>query len=307
MASNSDDLSEWDADKLLRIYLHEYMLKRGMHRSAEIFKEEGQIGHKDSTVIDSPKGFLYEWWSIFYGDVYSSWTVKDQENVPEPSYKMTDNARNGNSFPMIPQIPMSQQRPLPHQFQASSSFNSMPAQLAAGLIPSTPYHKEHLEHLVGNGEPSLQDTFKAINLKFSAESSSNHSLLDVGKQTQNQIFKDSGIGIRLVKDVSRDPLQLLQPKTSEAVNLAPLNRWPRNNQVLTSLVHEPNYSHQCQVLKTQNPRSVPAQTLESAPASQTFTVPAYSTKYSSQYLNTPSPKTESNNKDKQVCDSSPVV
>ncbi|CAL0300903.1 unnamed protein product [Lupinus luteus] len=297
MASKSDDLSEWDADKLLRIYMHEYMLKKGFHHTAETFKEEGQIGDKDSTVIDSPNGFLHEWWSVFYGDVYSSWTVKDQENVPESSSKMTDNARNGNSFSVIPQIPMSQERPLTHQFQASS----MLAQAATGLIPSTLYHKEHLEHLVGNGKPSLQDTFKASNLKFSAECSSNRFLLDVGKQTQNRIFKDSGIGIRLVKDVPRDPLQLLQPKTSEALNLSPLNRWPRNNQVLTSLVHEPNYRHQCQVLKTHNPEAVRAQTLQSAPASQTFTVPAYSTKYSSQYLKTPSPKTESNNKDKQDC------
>ncbi|XP_019440238.1 PREDICTED: transcriptional corepressor LEUNIG_HOMOLOG-like [Lupinus angustifolius] len=198
---------------------------------------------------------------------------------------------------MISQIPMSQKRP-------------MLAQPHAGLIPSTLYNKEHLGYLVGNDEPSFQDLSKSSNLKFLAGSSSSQSLLDAGKQVQNQILKDSGIGICLGKDVPRDPLQLVQPKTNEALNLTPLDGWLRNvgggrNQVLTSLVHEPNYRHQCQVLKTQNHVAVPAQILESTPASQAFTVPGISTKYSSQYLKTPTPKIESSNKDKQVME--PVV
>ncbi|CAL0334416.1 unnamed protein product [Lupinus luteus] len=240
----------------------------------------------DKLLIDSPDGFLHEWWSLFY-DVYKFRTVQDQEtSLPESSSKMIDNARNGNSFPMISQIPMSQQRP-------------MLAPLPAALKPSTLYNKEHLGFLVGNDEPSLHDLSKASNL--------NQSLLDVGKQAQNQILKDSGVGICLGKDVPRGPMQLTQPTTNEALNLAPLDGWLRNvggggNQVLTSLVHQPNYKHQCQVLKPQNQVVVPAQILESTPASQVFTVPGYSTKYTSHYLKTPTPKTESSNKDKQVMD-----
>ncbi|KAK7246481.1 hypothetical protein RIF29_41349 [Crotalaria pallida] len=285
--SLTTDDSDWNPDKLLRLYIHDYMTKRGMHNVAEIFKQEGQIHSK--VVIESPEGFLHEWWSLFY-DVFKSRMMKDAETIPESSSKGTDNARNDSSFPMIPPISLSHQRPNPFQ-AGSSSFNPVIAEPAASLIPPTLFNKEH-GNLVGIGEPSLQDLFKPNDhLKFLSGTSSNQSLQDVGKLlAEKQVRQDSGFGIQ----------------TNPVLNLVPLTRWPQNvgdkNQVFTSHVEEPNYTHQCQVLKTQNQEAVHAQILESTPKSQTFAIPGNSTQCSRQYVKAPGPKTESSAKDKQLMD-----
>lgn len=149
------------------------------------------------SVVDSPDGFLHEWWSIFY-EVFNSRQGKDLETGPGSSSKvvitnymiklvlfcvvqcfiqavksnlfvkfqvpmMTHNARN-NAPPRIPQISMSEQRT--PQFQVNSSFNNMMAQPAVCVIPSTMYNKEeHLGYLPENVEPSLHDVIKN-NLTF---------------------------------------------------------------------------------------------------------------------------------------------
>ncbi|KAK7246483.1 hypothetical protein RIF29_41351 [Crotalaria pallida] len=325
-SSTSDGL-DWNLDKLLRLYIHDYMTKRGMHNVAEIFKQEGQIDSK--VVVESPEGFLHEWWSLFY-DVFKSRMMKDAETIPESSSKGTDDARNDNSFPMIPPTSSSDQRLNPlNPFQAgSSSFNPVTAEPAASLIPPTLFNREHHGNLVGIGEPSLQDLFKPDHLKFLSGTSSkynfffNLNVYPCKLLTEKQVRPESVFGIRLGMDVPRDPLELgkrtMQPldgphetKTNPALNLVPLTEWPQNvgdrvvqNQVLTSHVEEPNYSHQCQVLKTQNPKAVPAQILESTPKSQTFAILGNSTKCSSQYVKTPTPtpKIETSAKDKQLMD-----
>ncbi|GMH15831.1 hypothetical protein Nepgr_017672 [Nepenthes gracilis] len=58
----------WDAQKSFNIYLHDYLVKRNMHKTAEIFAQEANVP-VHPIVIDSPEGFLSEWWMIF-SDVY---------------------------------------------------------------------------------------------------------------------------------------------------------------------------------------------------------------------------------------------
>ncbi|KAG4381103.1 hypothetical protein GLYMA_15G075500v4 [Glycine max] len=292
-------IDRWDADKILRLYLHDYMVKRGMHNAAEIFKKEAQVPDHPvymnflDSVVDSPDGFLHEWWSIFY-EVFTSRQGKDQETGQGSSSKlvpmMTQNARN-DAPPKIPQISMSEHRT--PQFQVNSSFNNMMTQPAVCVIPSIMYNKEErLGYLPENVEPSLHDVINS-NLTFLSGTSSNYPLQDVvGKQAQKQVFKDSGIGMSVERDIPRDPLDVMQKsmlpldglhetKANEALNIVPLNGWPINK---------------CQMLKTQNQDAILAQAIAGTSKNQTSTVPENSSKCNTTKIS----EIESSDKDKQM-------
>ncbi|XP_061341517.1 transcriptional corepressor LEUNIG_HOMOLOG-like [Gastrolobium bilobum] len=300
MTSTSNDHGDWDPDKMLRLYIHDYMIKRGMHEVAEIFKNEAQLPNNIG-VLHSPDGFLHEWWSIFYA-VFTSRQRNDQEIGPESSSKVVpkieDNARNSTP-PRTPLTQMREQRP--QQFQVSFSVDNMMAQPAACLIPSTVSDKQHLRYLAENVES--WDLIKENNLKFC------YPPQEVGMPDQKQVFKDRGIGMRVRRDAPTNPLDVVprtlppldgphETKTNEALNLAPLNGWPVKNQVLTSLLQTPDYRKRYQVLKT--PRQDAVLALPCTTKSQTFTLSGNSTKFNSQYPKIPI--IESSNEDRQMTD-----
>lgn len=66
--------SNWEADKMLDVYIHDYFLKRRLHNTAKAFMAEGKVS-TDPVAIDAPGGFLFEWWSVFW-DIYISRTNK---------------------------------------------------------------------------------------------------------------------------------------------------------------------------------------------------------------------------------------
>ncbi|CAN6684757.1 unnamed protein product [Malus baccata var. baccata] len=57
--------SNWEADKMLDVYIHDYLLKRKLLASANAFMTEGKVA-TDPVAIDAPGGFLFEWWSVFW-------------------------------------------------------------------------------------------------------------------------------------------------------------------------------------------------------------------------------------------------
>ncbi|KAF5741260.1 transcriptional corepressor LEUNIG-like [Tripterygium wilfordii] len=57
--------SNWEADKMLDVYIYDYLLKRKLHASAKAFMAEGKVA-TDPVAIDAPGGFLFEWWSVFW-------------------------------------------------------------------------------------------------------------------------------------------------------------------------------------------------------------------------------------------------
>ncbi|KAL2494999.1 uncharacterized protein Fot_38756 [Forsythia ovata] len=54
--------------QMLDLYIHDYMVRNNMHTTAEIFAGEAKVIPK-AVAINSPEGFLTEWWSLFW-DVY---------------------------------------------------------------------------------------------------------------------------------------------------------------------------------------------------------------------------------------------
>ncbi|XVE84765.1 hypothetical protein DITRI_Ditri17bG0039000 [Diplodiscus trichospermus] len=64
--------SNWEADKMLDVYIYDYLMKKKLHATAESFMTEGKVA-PDPVAIDAPGGFLFEWWSVFW-DIFISRT-----------------------------------------------------------------------------------------------------------------------------------------------------------------------------------------------------------------------------------------
>ncbi|THU73543.1 hypothetical protein C4D60_Mb04t23970 [Musa balbisiana] len=71
--------SNWEADKMLDVYIHDYLLKRNLQATAKAFKEEGKVS-AEPVAIDAPGGFLFEWWSVFW-DIFISRTNEKHSQV----------------------------------------------------------------------------------------------------------------------------------------------------------------------------------------------------------------------------------
>uniref|UniRef100_A0A164YJN2 LisH domain-containing protein n=1 Tax=Daucus carota subsp. sativus TaxID=79200 RepID=A0A164YJN2_DAUCS len=54
-----------DPERILDAYIHDYLVKRRYSATSRIFQAEAAVPC-NSTVIDAPGGFLYEWWSVFW-------------------------------------------------------------------------------------------------------------------------------------------------------------------------------------------------------------------------------------------------
>ncbi|XP_057539284.1 transcriptional corepressor LEUNIG isoform X1 [Amaranthus tricolor] len=102
--------TNWDADKMLDLYIHDYLLKRDLKATAQAFQAEGKVS-SDPVAIDAPGGFLFEWWSVFW-DIFISRTNEKHSEVAA-SYIETQMIRAREQQQQ--QQPQSQQ--LPNQQQ----------------------------------------------------------------------------------------------------------------------------------------------------------------------------------------------
>ncbi|GJN40397.1 hypothetical protein PR202_gb29604 [Eleusine coracana subsp. coracana] len=56
--------TNWEADKMLDVYIYDYLVKRNLQATAKAFISEEKVA-TDPVAIDAPNRFLLEWWSIF--------------------------------------------------------------------------------------------------------------------------------------------------------------------------------------------------------------------------------------------------
>ncbi|XP_024627223.1 transcriptional corepressor LEUNIG_HOMOLOG isoform X2 [Medicago truncatula] len=96
--------SNWEADKVLDVYIHDYFLKRRLHNTAKAFMAEGKVS-TDPVAIDAPGGFLFEWWSVFW-DIFISRT-NEKHSEAAASYIEQTKVREQ---PQIQQLQRMQQR-----------------------------------------------------------------------------------------------------------------------------------------------------------------------------------------------------
>lgn len=98
--------SNWEADKMLDVYIHDYFLKRRLHNTAKAFMAEGKVS-TDPVAIDAPGGFLFEWWSVFW-DIFISRT-NEKHSEAAASYIETQQTKAREQLQMQ-QLQLMQQR-----------------------------------------------------------------------------------------------------------------------------------------------------------------------------------------------------
>ncbi|KAK7815931.1 transcriptional corepressor leunig-like protein [Quercus suber] len=79
----SQSQTNWEADKMLDVYIYDYLMKRKLHSTAKAFQAEGKVS-SDPVAIDAPGGFLFEWWSVFW-DIFIART-NEKHSEPAASY-----------------------------------------------------------------------------------------------------------------------------------------------------------------------------------------------------------------------------
>ncbi|KAK1265928.1 Transcriptional corepressor LEUNIG [Acorus gramineus] len=94
--------NNWEADKMLDVYIYDYLLKKNLHASAKAFMAEGKVS-SDPVAIDAPGGFLFEWWSVFW-DIFIARTNEKHSEVAAAYIELLDASRvallkSGNNLP----------------------------------------------------------------------------------------------------------------------------------------------------------------------------------------------------------------
>ncbi|XP_059626538.1 transcriptional corepressor LEUNIG_HOMOLOG-like [Cornus florida] len=77
----------WNSRVMFERYVFDYLRKRDMQETAEIFRREADptIDPNTPPAIDVPDGFLHEWWLIFY-DMFKARQQNNPEHNGGPSY-----------------------------------------------------------------------------------------------------------------------------------------------------------------------------------------------------------------------------
>ncbi|WJX17496.1 hypothetical protein P8452_07405 [Trifolium repens] len=78
--------SNWEADKMLDVYIYDYLMKKKLHNTAKSFMTEGKVSpdpvaKTQNAAIDAPGGFLFEWWSVFWDIFIARTNEKHSENA----------------------------------------------------------------------------------------------------------------------------------------------------------------------------------------------------------------------------------
>ncbi|KAL8537084.1 hypothetical protein ACS0TY_012316 [Phlomoides rotata] len=108
--------TNWEADKMLDVYIHDYLVKRDLKATAQAFQAEGKVS-SDPVAIDAPGGFLFEWWSVFW-DIFIARTNEKHSEVAA-SYIETQfmKAREQHQQQQPPQSQQQQQQQQHQQLQ----------------------------------------------------------------------------------------------------------------------------------------------------------------------------------------------
>ncbi|CAA0823878.1 LEUNIG_homolog [Striga hermonthica] len=277
--------SNWEADKMLDVYIHDYLLKRKLHNSAKAFMAEGKVA-SDPVAIDAPGGFLFEWWSVFWDIFIARTNEKHSEAAAAYIETQQFKAREQQQL-QFQQLQLMHQRngqlqrrdPNHPPLGPINSMNSegMGGQQSASVLPMKMYegHVKHPNPIDSETSAGLMDANRMALLK-SASSQQGQMLqgssggMSVALQQmpgRPQLATDIKQEVNLggpQKSLPMDPSsiygQVLQSKSglggagfSQGVTSLPLNGWPLTgiDQLRPSLglqVQKPNLQTQNQFL-----------------------------------------------------------
>ncbi|KAG8053226.1 hypothetical protein GUJ93_ZPchr0001g31078 [Zizania palustris] len=104
----------WEAEKMLDVYIHDYLVKRNLPNTAKSFQSEGNVS-SDPVAIDAPGGFLLEWWSVFW-DIFIARTNEKHSDVAA-SYIETQSIKAREQQPSQLQQQQAHSQQSPQQIQ----------------------------------------------------------------------------------------------------------------------------------------------------------------------------------------------
>ncbi|MCL7049498.1 hypothetical protein MKW94_016769 [Papaver nudicaule] len=259
--------SNWEADKMLDVYIYDYLLKRNLHASAKAFMTEGKVA-ADPVAIDAPGGFLFEWWSVFW-DIFIARTNEKHSEVAA-AYIETQQikAREHQQQLHMQQLQLMQQRHAQLQRRDGNhpsiggpvnAINSegMLGQSTASVLAAKMYEErmKHPQSMDSETSPHLIDASRMALLK----SATNHpgqlvqgnpgsvsaALQQIQARTQQttDIKGEINLGVNQ-RSLPMDPSSIygqgsMQSKSglggaglNQGVSGLPLKGWPLTNQIM---------------------------------------------------------------------------
>lgn len=291
--------SNWEADKMLDVYIHDYLLKRKLHNSAKAFMTEGKVA-TDPVAIDAPGGFLFEWWSVFWDIFIARTNEKHSEAAAAYIETQQMKAREHQQQLQMQQLQLMQQRnaqlqrrdpnhpPLGGPMNALNSEGIM-GQPSASVLAMKMYEErmKHPHSMDSDTSPALIDANRMALLKSATNhqgqlvqgNSGGMSAALQQMQGRPQLTTDIKTEVSLgatQKSLPMDPSSIygqaiLQSKSglggaglNQGVTGLPLKGWPLTGieQLRPSLglqVQKPNLQNQNQFLLASQHQQVLAQ------------------------------------------------
>ncbi|KNA23225.1 hypothetical protein SOVF_026770 isoform D [Spinacia oleracea] len=273
----------WDAEEIFQKYLYDYMVKKNMHRTAEVFAKEANAdvcsvdsysvlvfgAERATKAIDSPQGFLAEWWSIFH-DVYSYMQpqhVQATETVSNKGKQVTGTSSQSpcsetSKFVVNPQSSV--------QFPIGSHCDNM-------LTHVSPKTCEGVNHkrVTRKFDTDSQTSTETRSSSKIAGSSPSKPQRNPRKQVQQRQDKKRAAThgtTPIISSIHAEPTSI---GSESALNSEPLNGWPLiganqvsprlGHQVLNSYLQSANNQTQVDMPISQFVASTSAKTLPSFP------------------------------------------
>lgn len=287
--------SNWEADKMLDVYIHDYFLKRRLHNTAKAFMAEGKVS-TDPVAIDAPGGFLFEWWSVFW-DIFISRT-NEKHSEAAASYIETQQTKAREQLQMQ-QLQLMQQRNAqlqrrdPNHPGLGGSLNPMNSEGMLGQPPASALamkmYEERMKHphsMDSDVSPNLIDANRMALLKSATShqgqlvhgNSGNMSAVLQQMQARSALNNDIKGEVNIGASPKNFPMDssvyrqsILQSKSglgsaglNQGVTSLPLKGWPLTgiDQLRPGLgvqVPKPNLTTQNQYLLASQQQQVLAQ------------------------------------------------
>ncbi|XP_058724074.1 transcriptional corepressor LEUNIG_HOMOLOG-like isoform X5 [Vicia villosa] len=168
--------SNWEADKMLDVYIYDYLVKKKLHNTAKSFMTEGKVS-PDPVAIDAPGGFLFEWWSVFWDIFIARTNEKHSENAA--AYLETQQIKAKEQQLQMQQLQLMRhaqlQRRDPNHPPIGSPLNAITTEGVLGQSTATALAAKMYEDRMKNSNPMDTETSQPLlDARMALLKSTNH-------------------------------------------------------------------------------------------------------------------------------------
>ncbi|CAK8571231.1 unnamed protein product [Lathyrus sativus] len=168
--------SNWEADKMLDVYIYDYLVKKKLPITAKSFMTEGKVS-PDPVAIDAPGGFLFEWWSVFWDIFIARTNEKHSENAA--AYLETQQIKAKEQQLQMQQLQLMRhaqlQRRDPNHPPIGSPLNAIATEGVLGQSTATALAAKMYEDRMKNSNPMDTETSQPLlDARMALLKSTNH-------------------------------------------------------------------------------------------------------------------------------------